>query len=119
MEQIIHIYPNNLDINSRELVICLNEIISSDLNEYKRLYDNNVSIDYIGKMIFMHNYFNCSTYYPTNIELSNIMLNIKDSSYWKYSYNCNITITPQFESRMFIQRQICSVFPSITSIYIQ
>ena len=52
-------------------------------------------------MIFMHNYFNCSTYYPTNIELSNIMLNIKDSSYWKYSYNCNITITPQFESRMF------------------
>jgi len=98
LEQFNH---NGIQLENEELVICLTELTIKDFYEYRKLYNNNITVKNIDNLLFLHRYFNCSTYYPTSIELSKLILHIKDTSYWKNPTNCNINITNEFTSRLF------------------
>jgi len=98
LEQFNH---SDIELENEELVLCLTELTLKDFNEYKRLYENSVTVKNINNLLFLHRYYNCSTYFPTSIELSKLILHIRETSYWKNPTNCNINLNNIFNSRLF------------------
>lgn len=87
--------------NPEEIVIPLMDLPEKMVDLYLSLYNNSSDLDALSKVLVMFEYFNCHEYAPTRAHLSERVLSLEDSDYWKQPYNCQLTITDSFEQREF------------------
>ena len=93
-------------LENEEFVVCMPEIYEKDLNEYKSLYDDKVTIDTLQDLMMLYDYFRCSSYYPTKMNLAAKIIRLKDSEYFTNPYNCEISNTNNFLERRFQYKEL-------------
>jgi len=97
---------NTLILELDEIVIPFFELKEDMAQLHLSLYDTTLSMPNVSKMMSLNNYYNNDYQGLTQKNLSQMMLNTKESEYWTNSYNCNITMNDQFSQRSFEWRKV-------------
>ena len=93
---------NNYQLCDKNLVLIIFNISYENIKLYLLQYEKTNSLVDIYKTIIVNKYFNCD--FENNIILDVLkknILNINESNYWTFSYNCFHNLSSCFEKRKF------------------
>lgn len=93
-------------LENYEYVVCVPEIHENTAETYFSLYDDRVSLSALRELMLLYDYFRCSSYYPTKINLAKKITQLKDIEYFTLPYNCEISNTTQFLDRRFQYKEL-------------
>ncbi len=96
------LFPN-FDFNESEIVLSMFEMNEENTRKYSKFYKNSLDISEIDKNIMMYNYYlgDRKNKKNINININNIVDDLKDSDYWTIKDNLDINITDTFMDREF------------------
>lgn len=94
------LFPN-FDFNESEIVLSMFEMNEENMRKYCKMYKNSFDISEIDKNIMMYNYYLSDKKNKKNININNIVDELKDSDYWTIKNNLDINITDTFIDREF------------------
>lgn len=89
-------------LNAEEIVIPLFDQKEGDVSKYISLYDCQYNLPQLLKSFDLNKYYLCNEYRtPIRKQLSHIIANLKETSFWENEYNCDINSTNMFMNRIF------------------
>jgi len=88
--------------NTNEIIVPMFELSQSNVNIYKKLYEENDENDeYILKLLNLIVYYNKNNFNQKYEKISKYIYNISGTKYWCSEKNCDITLDEYFNKRFF------------------
>jgi hypothetical protein len=89
-------------LENEEVVVPLFELSEDQVQLYTSMYESQNTIDIIGKVNVLFQYFTCDSYKTVITErLTKLFSDINETNYWTNPYHCEIDITQRFRERAF------------------